>query len=208
VNCLHFPAPIILLIGACISLVGGCGTVGSPQPFPASAPADRATAEAGVYKVLTDSVYRRDTSSPAIVVVVDETVAPQGYGPRSATQLVDVLARILTPESTSNFWSVNETPSRLSEVMGPLAPVLFQFVVEQEIEKLLRDSEWDTFHRRFQGSAGFLRFSRVGMDPSMTEALIYFEHRAGLLGGSGGYAVLEHRQGSWEIRTIYFIWQS
>jgi hypothetical protein len=205
---LCLPSLILALIGACIPIAAGCGIPGSPEPAPAPAASERLTAEATAYLVVADSVYRRDTPRPAVVVVVDEPVAPQGYGPRSARRLVEVLAPNLAPETISDFWAVNEAPGRLSEVLEPIGPSKFQFVTEREVEAVLRDAGWSEFNRRYAGSAGFLRFSRVGLDRSRTEALLYFEHRAGLLGGSGGYAVLEHLQGSWQMRTILFIWQS
>jgi len=203
----RLPPLILALICASIPLATGCGTAERPELASAPQPGQRLAVEATAYLVVADSVYRRDTPHPALVVVVDEPMAPQGYGPRSARQLVEVLAPALAPETISDFWRANEAPGRLSEVLEWTAPNRFQVVAEHEIEAMLRNAEWDGFYRRYPGSAGFLRFSRVGLDPSVTQALLYFEHRAGLLGGSGGYAVLERHAGSWQIRSIHLIWQ-
>jgi hypothetical protein len=73
---LRLPTLILVLIGACIPLAAGCGTTARPELAPAPARGERLTAETTAYLVVADSVYRRHTPRPAVVVVVDEPVAP------------------------------------------------------------------------------------------------------------------------------------
>jgi hypothetical protein len=59
------------------------------------------------------------------------------------------------------------------------------------------DGGWERFRREFPCSDGTLRFSRVGLDRGVTQALIYAGQQFDWNVGSGGYRLFTKRDGSW-----------
>lgn len=63
---------------------------------------------------------------------------------------------------------------------------------------VFRDGEgWERLRRMFPGSDGTLRFSRVGLDRGVTQALIYAGQQFDWNVGSGGYRLFSKTGGSW-----------
>jgi hypothetical protein len=69
---------------------------------------------------------------------------------------------------------------------------------DEAFHHVFRDGEgWERFRRRFPDSDGTLRFSRVGLDRGVTQALIYAGQQFDWNVGSGGYRLFSKRDGSW-----------
>ena len=67
-----------------------------------------------------------------------------------------------------------------------------------EFHHVFRDSEgWERFRLMFPDSDGTLRFSRVGLDRGVTQALIYSGQQFDWNVGSGGYRLFSKHDGSW-----------
>jgi len=63
---------------------------------------------------------------------------------------------------------------------------------------VFRDGEgWERFRRMFPDSDGTLRFSRVGLDRGVTQALIYAGQQFDWNVGSGGYRLFSKTDGTW-----------
>lgn len=59
---------------------------------------------------------------------------------------------------------------------------------DEEFEHIFRDREgWTRFRREFPGSDGTLRFSRVGFDRDVTQAMLYAGQQFDWKIGSGGF---------------------
>ena len=74
-------------------------------------------------------------------------------------------------------------------------------VDDSEFHHIFRDGEgWERFRRKFPESDGTLRFSRVGLDPGITQALLYVGQQFDWNVGSGGYWLFSKAGGSWTER--------
>jgi hypothetical protein len=78
-----------------------------------------------------------------------------------------------------------------------------------EFRDVFRDGAgWERLRRTFPGSDGTLRFSRVGLDRGVTQALIYAGQQFDWNVGSGGYRLFSKTDGSWTERGRAGVWIS
>jgi hypothetical protein len=71
-------------------------------------------------------------------------------------------------------------------------------VDDGEFERIFRDEEgWDRFRRTFPESDGTLRFSRVGLDREVTQAMLYAGQQFDWNVGSGGFWLFSKTGGVW-----------
>jgi hypothetical protein len=71
-------------------------------------------------------------------------------------------------------------------------------VDDGEFERIFRDGEgWDRFRRTFPESDGTLRFSRVGLDREVTQAMLYAGQQFDRNVGSGGFWLFSKTGGVW-----------
>lgn len=69
---------------------------------------------------------------------------------------------------------------------------------DEEFQLVFRDADgWERFRRTFPQSDGTLRFSRVGLDRSVTQALLYAGQQFDWSIGSGGYWLWSRPNGEW-----------
>ncbi len=79
----------------------------------------------------------------------------------------------------------------------------------EAFQHVFRDGEgWERFRREFPQSDGTLRFSRVGLDRGVTQALIYAGQQFDWNVGSGGYRLFTKRDGSWTEGAKVGAWLS
>jgi hypothetical protein len=68
----------------------------------------------------------------------------------------------------------------------------------EEFEHIFRDRDgWDRFRREFPESDGTLRFSRVGLDGHVTQAMLYAGQQFDWNVGSGGFWLFSKLDGEW-----------
>lgn len=71
-------------------------------------------------------------------------------------------------------------------------------VSDEEFEHIFRDGEgWNRFRQRFPESDGTLRFSRVGLDRDVTQAMLYAGQQFDWSVGSGGFWLFSKSDGVW-----------
>jgi len=71
-------------------------------------------------------------------------------------------------------------------------------VGDEEFEHIFRDAEgWTRFRRKFPGSDGTLRFSRVGLDRNVSQAMLYVGQQFDWNIGSGGFWLFSKLGGAW-----------
>lgn len=69
---------------------------------------------------------------------------------------------------------------------------------DEEFGRVFRDADgWEHFRRTFPESDGALMFSRVGLDRSVTQAVLYAGLQVDWAVGSGGYWLLSKSGGEW-----------
>jgi hypothetical protein len=80
---------------------------------------------------------------------------------------------------------------------------------DEAFRRVFREGEgWERFRREFPRSDGTLRFSRVGLDRGVTQALIYAGQQFDWNVGSGGYRLFTKRDGSWTEGARVGAWLS
>ena len=84
----------------------------------------------------------------------------------------------------------------------------YEFVDSTELDSVFKNGSWPAFYKRFPGSPGVVRLSRVGINADGTQALFYASHMCGGLCGSGMYVVMERRDGRWVITKEIEMWIS
>jgi hypothetical protein len=67
---------------------------------------------------------------------------------------------------------------------------------------------WFSFYRRYPGSLGIVRFSRVGFSSDRSQAVVYWEHTAASLDGVGEYWILRREANQWKLRWRFEVWVS
>ena len=71
-------------------------------------------------------------------------------------------------------------------------------VDDEEFEHIFRDGEgWARFRREFPESDGTLRFSRVGLDRDVSQAVLYAGQQFDWNIGSGGFWLFSKLDGEW-----------
>ena len=71
-------------------------------------------------------------------------------------------------------------------------------VNDEEFHQIFRDGEgWERFRRTFPESDGTLRFSRVGLDRDVTQAMLYAGQQFDWNVGSGGFWLFSKTDGAW-----------
>jgi hypothetical protein len=77
-------------------------------------------------------------------------------------------------------------------------------VGDEEFEHIFRDGDgWDRFRREFPETDGTLRFSRVGLDRGVTQAVLYAGQQFDWNVGSGGFWLFSKLYGEWtEARRV------
>jgi hypothetical protein len=58
---------------------------------------------------------------------------------------------------------------------------------------------WEAFYAAYPDSPGLIRLSRVGVDPSREQALVWVTHQCGGRCGTGSYLLLSKANGSWVV---------
>ncbi len=66
----------------------------------------------------------------------------------------------------------------------------------------------DEFHRLYPNCQGFMTLSRIGFNPSKTQALLYVGNLCGGLCGSGQFFLLVKEGNSWKIQYVATKWVS
>ncbi len=71
-------------------------------------------------------------------------------------------------------------------------------VGDEEFQQIFRDREgWERFRQAFPESDGTLRFSRVGLNRDVTQAMLYAGQQFDWHIGSGGYWLFSKSDGVW-----------
>ncbi len=82
-------------------------------------------------------------------------------------------------------------------------------VDDEEFRGIFGDGQgWERFRRLFPGPDGTLRFSRVGLDRGVTQALVYAGQQFDWNVGSGGYRLFTRQRESWTEKGRVGTWIS
>jgi hypothetical protein len=99
-------------------------------------------------------------------------------------------------ETLEDFVAKNREPHPVEPDLNPEGRLVC--LDDEEFGRMFRDADgWDRFRHTFPESDGTLRFSRVGLDRSVTQAVLYAGQQFDWSVGSGGYWLLSKSGGEW-----------
>ncbi len=102
----------------------------------------------------------------------------------------------LDEETLDDFLAKNREQHPVEPDLNPGGRLIC--VDDREFELIFRDGEgWERFRRTFPESDGTLRFSRVGLDRDMTQAILYAGQQFDWNVGSGGFWLFSNADGAW-----------
>jgi len=84
----------------------------------------------------------------------------------------------------------------------------YEVLDESQLEIVLKTGGWPAFYKRFSGSPGIMKLSRVGISADGNQALFSASHECGGLCGGGEYVVMEKRDGRWLIEREIEMWMA
>ena len=92
----------------------------------------------------------------------------------------------LDGETLTDYLAKNREPDPVEPDLNPGGRLVC--VNDEEFGHIFRDGEgWDRFRQEFPESDGTLRFSRVGLDRDVTQAMLYAGQQFDWNVGSGGF---------------------
>jgi hypothetical protein len=102
----------------------------------------------------------------------------------------------LDEEALTDFLAKNCEQSPIGPDLNPGGRLVC--VGDEEFEHIFRDGDgWARFRREFPESDGTLRFSRVGLDRDLTQAILYAGQQFDWNVGSGGFWLFSKLDGEW-----------
>jgi hypothetical protein len=102
----------------------------------------------------------------------------------------------LGEETLADFFAKNREQHPVEPDLNPEGRLTC--LSDEEFRNIFRDREgWDRFRQAFPESDGTLRFSRVGLNRDVTQALIYAGQQFDWQVGSGGYWLFSKSDGTW-----------
>ena len=102
----------------------------------------------------------------------------------------------LDEEALTDFLAKNREQFPIGPDLNPGGRLFC--VGDEEFEHIFRDGDgWARFRREFPESDGTLRFSRVGLDRDVTQAMLYAGQQFDWNVGSGGFWLFSKLDGEW-----------
>jgi hypothetical protein len=187
-------ALILLLIPASMA----CSLFTS-APVPSQADIEKE--EQAVY-----AVFVAGSKSPALILQDTST----GLSDDDPGQTIDNLKGGLPSISNATVDSYverNAQPGQLSPDMQ--LGVDYALLSEDELAEVSSQPNWHkVLAEKYPGSEGYTIFSRVGVNRSLDQAVLYVGDVAGPLMGAGFYYLLEKQNGEWGIKEQIMVWIS
>jgi hypothetical protein len=104
------------------------------------------------------------------------------------------------PETVESFLAAIETQKPLPKELRRLPA--FLMVDAGEARAITARNGWRDFERRNALAPGSVAVSRIGFDPSGSQALLYVNFVCGSLCGSGRFVLLERDGGPWRVVKV------
>ncbi len=114
---------------------------------------------------------------------------------RTVTYLRENLSG-LGEDTLRDFLTKNRERHPVDEIFDSEGPLVC--LDDAGFHDVFKDGDgWERFRRNYPESDGTLRFSRVGLDPDVTQAVLYAGQQFDWSVGAGGYWLFSKAGGSW-----------
>lgn len=162
--------------------------------------------EAHIYGALITS--RAFGQKPAVCDMTDAIAARSFVG----FSIAESGQHFISHEPILMHDTLNDLLNRNSEPTAVSLPPSFEqphwLTVDRYNELLRTHRPGPRIKELYPDTIGLLRFSRPGISPDRTQALIYACHFADSLAGRGDFVLLERANDSWNIIKKHLIWIS
>jgi hypothetical protein len=196
---------VILMMGAILS-----GTPRVPQQSPVS------NEEYAIYSIVIGDMFAGskvtfDTQSRIKVLVIKDHTVNDVLAfvvERDDWKYVKQRFPSLSQDALSDFVAKNKSAHQLKDAFK--IDLNHTLVKKDEFDQIFKGgvNGWEEFYKRFPDSGGYIGISRAGLNPAMSQALIYVEHGCGGLCGTGHYLLLEKSDGIWKVTRKFRAWIS
>jgi hypothetical protein len=176
------------------------------DPAVASAnPPDPYPHDYAVYSVLIAQVHLEQ--SPGLVVIERQTLEGSVRIDNWLLHFKEKLSP-LTDDTMEDF----DHKNLKSEALRSLFKIPYRYAIMPKSAELKifgkGGSGWKAFNKKYPRSKGLMKFSRVGFNKRMDQALVYVLVSGERLGSTGEYYVLTKEGGGWRISAKVLILQS
>ena len=130
---------------------------------------------------------------------------------------VQKLRQAAAKETLQDYEQKNKSSVALEEKFQLKVPIVLISATERDRIFLVADAGkketpnskgLDEFHRLYPKSQGFMTLSRIGFNPTKTQALLYIGNLCGGLCGTGQLFLLVREANSWKIQYVATLWVS
>jgi hypothetical protein len=161
--------------------------------------------EQAVYAFLLPKMYKNRA------YVIMATTATGATGMDNTSQTLDYILQNMhgvAPETVESFRSRNDTshPIRPDLDLGSPYTLLTQAGRSRIFGQ--NQSGWEVFYNRFPQAPGITTLSRVGLNVTFDQALVYIGTQSNWLIGAGYYILLKKTNGVWNIDQQVMAWIS
>ena len=168
---------------------------------PAPSQADLEREEQAVY-----AVFVRGSKGPALILENTSTSTLDEDPGQMIDNIKDGLPGI-SNDTIDSYVERNAQSTQLSPDMQ--LGVDYVLLSQEELAEISRQPNWhEVLTEKYPGSEGYTIFSRVGLNRSLDQAVIYVGKVAGPLMGAGYYYLLEKQDGEWAIKEQIMVWIS
>lgn len=196
-----------------------------PVPAPEVKPEAKEADDYAVYRALLEAWHNGET--PQAMVIARATA--------SSFPLADKLKpeyrrELRVPDKVvDDYMAKRESSLELVNAFGVSVPVflvgeaeldpIFYEPLSEELKELYRQARpgepdpyiyrknaWDLFHKRYPGTMGIIRLSRVAYDKRRTMAIVYATHERGIQAAAGLLFVFAKGPDGWAVTGSKLLW--
>jgi hypothetical protein len=161
--------------------------------------------EYAIYSALLNEKYIEGRTN--FLIVVDQTVAKPSLAKELERDDLQQMLLPISPLTVAAFKGKNKEAQALKGALN--LKVRYILLRNREWGEFFRGDVirgWEEFYRRNPGATGYIRLSRVGINPNGHEALAYVEHGCGATCGTGNYVLLTNRGKEWKVEKMVMLW--
>jgi len=170
-------------------------------------PADGAVREREEYAVYSALISQKFvTTETRLMVITDPTCCQDDDLDTWRLKQLEPFS----PETLQNFTEANKHTrhfEKLFTLSVPYRIVDYKDITDLFSSMLLAEA-WKKFYGLYPQSNGYLRFSRVGFNKDLTEALVDTGWMRGALEGEGKWFLLSRVDGKWSVQRFVGTWIS
>ncbi|MBK8619514.1 MAG: hypothetical protein IPN96_20930 [Anaerolineales bacterium] len=127
--------------------------------------------------------------------------------PEQSIEYIKSGLKNISQETLDSYLDRNAQPTLLSPDME--LGTEYTLVTADDLYEITSQPNWgELLSEKYQGTHGYIIFSRVGFNSTLDQAVVYVGSVAGPLMGAGFYYLMEKKNGDWVIKEQVNVWIS